>query len=85
LSLRPEICALLLIRDPDWWRRVQAVGSPYQLDTGAEASGKLLLVPIADDQRLLASLPPDYHLNMVPQAIAAFWQGVDLARELLSM
>jgi hypothetical protein len=85
LSLRPEICALLLIRDPDWWRRVHAENSPYRLNTEAEASGKLLLVPLGDDQSMLSALPPDYHLSMVPQAIGAFWQGIDLARELLAL
>lgn len=84
LNLRPEICALLLIRDPDWWRRVHDENSPYRLNTEAEASGKLVLVPIADDDALLAAMPPNYYEMMVPQAIPAFWQGVDLARKLLA-
>jgi len=84
--LRVELCALLLIHDADWWPRVTAPGSPIRLNAGAETDdGHLYRVPIADDDALLAALPPDSALRMVPQAAAALWQGVDLARQRIAL
>lgn len=85
LTLRPEICALLLVRDAEWWPRLHDPQSAARIDVQAETDGKLTLVPIHSDQALRAALPPDLHLHMPPQAFAALWLGVDLARERLGM
>jgi len=85
LTLRPEITGLLLIHDPDWIRRVSEPDSAYPLNASAEAQdGRVVRLPIADDAGLLAALPADSHLRMPPQAAAALWQGVDLARQLIA-
>ncbi len=84
LTLRPEISALLLIHDPEWWPRVTAPNSPIPFRMNAENAGNVILAPIADDEALLAALPPDAHLIMPPHAVAGMWKGVDLARRLLA-
>src|SRR5690606_24732133 len=33
LTLRPEICMLLLIHDEGWWQRLHAPDSPFRLNT----------------------------------------------------
>jgi hypothetical protein len=81
LTLRPEICALLLIRDAAWWVRVNESGSPIALNTHSEAQdGVIARVPIETDEGLLAQLPPDLHTLMPPQAYTALWLGVEMAR-----
>ncbi len=83
MTLRPEITALLLIQDADWWPRVTAPDHPTPFALNDENDGNVLLAPIADDEALLAALPPDVHLMMPPHAIAALWKGVDLARAVI--
>jgi hypothetical protein len=83
LTLRPEISALLLIHDENWYARVTAPASPFRLDVEAETQQGLTLVPIESDAALLAALPPAVHTIMPPQATAALWEGVALARQLL--
>ncbi len=86
LTLRPEICALLLIRDPEWWTRITAPNSLTPLNTHSETQdGFIERVPIASDEALLAALPSDLHTMMPPQAYTALWLGVDLARERLAI
>ncbi|MGB7337407.1 MAG: hypothetical protein WBC91_00835 [Phototrophicaceae bacterium] len=82
LTLRAEISTLLIIHDPDWWRALQSGENGYQLNT-PETQNTVLLIPIADDESALATLPDDYYLTMVPQAIPAFWDGLDMARSIV--
>jgi hypothetical protein len=82
LTLRPEISAMLLIQDENWWKDALSGKRGYKLDT-PESRGKLLLIPIESDELALASLPENYFLKIVPQAITAFWAGIDAARELI--
>src|SRR5690606_24563112 len=70
LTLRPEICMLLLIHDEGWWQRLHAPDSPFRLNT-PESRDQLLLLPIADDAGLTNALPGQTLLNFVPQAIPA--------------
>ena len=86
LTLRPEVCALLLIRDPDWYTRIQAPGSATPFDAQAETEdGRIHCVPIESDAAILAALPEDAHTHMPPQAAAALWLGADLARQKLGL
>jgi hypothetical protein len=82
LTLRPEICFLLLIHDPDWYRRITAPDSTTPLNADSEAA-EVVLVPIASDHDLLNALPPDVHTRMPAHALAALWAGVDQARQHL--
>lgn len=84
MTLRPEFCAMLLIRDEGWWQRVTATDAPYRLDAGSETDdGKIKLVPIETDEAALRSLPDDVHARLPAHASAAIWLGMDLARSLL--
>ena len=82
LTLRAEISALLLIHDANWWTDLQSGEKAYRLST-PESHDKLLLVPVENDETVLQTLPEDYFLTMVPQAIPAFWDGIDHARQLI--
>ncbi|MGJ3239611.1 MAG: hypothetical protein ACFE0Q_12955 [Anaerolineae bacterium] len=84
LTLRLEISAVLVIHDADWWQAMQSGKRGYQLNT-PETDSALLYVPVSeDDDALLRQLPHDYYLNMVPQAIPAFWEGITHARLLIA-
>lgn len=86
LTLRPEISALLLIRDAGWWARLNAPDSLTPLDTHAEAlDGRIATVPIASDAALLAELPDALHTLMPPQGYAALWLGMEMARHKLGI
>jgi len=80
LTLRPEICLVLVIHDPGWWHRVNAPDSAYQIVT-PEARGNIIRAPIATDEGLLDALPERDITRFVPQAIPALWEGVAIARE----
>jgi len=77
LSLRPEICALLIIHEEGWYARWQHELIAAQNTERQETRH----IPL----KTLAGLPDDLHLRMVPQGAAAFWLGVERARTLLSM
>lgn len=81
LTLRPEICALLLIHDAGWYERISTPGSDIAMDTTAETLNGLTLVPAENDAAVQAMIP-DSHLTIPPQAIPALWEGLDLARRL---
>ncbi len=83
LTLRPEICALLLIHDPAWYARITAPDSDMPLNADAETQQGIALVPIDSDEALLAALPPNVHTIMPPQAVVALWEGVDMARTMI--
>jgi hypothetical protein len=74
LSLRAEICALLLIRDPDWYAR-----SLPGLEKGRLTERQAVDYISLDT---LAGLPDSPHTSMTPHGAAAFWLGSDLARNL---
>lgn len=80
LTLRPEINALLIIHDPDWYDHVTASDSPTPLNVLEEAHAAEF-IPIATDEEILAALPEHVHTRMPPQATAALWEGVKQARE----
>ena len=82
MTLRVEISTLMLIRDPQWWERVNTADTPLTLDL--TESDRLLPVPLSDDDAILNQLPDAYYLNMPPQALTTLWAGIDLARDLLS-
>lgn len=82
LTLRPEICMLLLIHDDGWWQRVNAPDSPIKLAT-SETRDKVKLIPIENDDDLFNALPDKTLTGFVPQAIPALWEGVALAREII--
>jgi hypothetical protein len=82
LTLRPEICALLLIHDATWWQRIHDPNNPFTLNAHAEAQGgQLLTFPIVDDTQMKSHLPENIHLRMPAQAFVALHLGVELARE----
>ncbi len=81
LSLRPEICALLLIHDPDWWPRVTAPDSQIALNTSAETGEALLHLPLSRTE-INDALPPQLPERMPPQGFAALQEGLRLARSL---
>ena len=81
LTLRPEVSTLLLIHDPDWYRRITAPDSDMPFATAGETlGGSVVLAPIDSDEAFLAHFPPDLHLMMPPHATATLWLGIDLAR-----
>jgi hypothetical protein len=99
LYLRPEICTLLLIRDPQWWREEGTMSAgrflrfnPHEflmeLETvpGDVRLNRKLTVRIDLDARLR---PVDVGLlaraNMVPPAIGAIHLGLRAARRLLGL
>jgi hypothetical protein len=82
LTLRPEISAILLLKDELWWEDAQTGKRSYSFNT-PETRGNLLLIPIETDEQALAALPENYFLKIVPQAITALWAGIDAARELI--
>lgn len=85
LNYRPEICTLLLIKDEHWCK--QRIMTNYEFETPREAwaKGREFMLPIdimkpdAEISRDLAAFPGTF----VPPGAAAFWLGVDVARELI--
>ncbi len=82
LTLRAEISAVLVIHDANWWTDLQSGEKAYRLST-PESHDKLLLIPIENDALVQQTLPDNYFLTMVPQAIPAFHEGIENARELI--
>ncbi len=82
LTLRPEICTLLLIKDPSWYER-----AAFQAAWETEQRS-ITFAPIAGDEALLAALPPDVqpalYASMTAAGSAALWLGVEHARSVLS-
>jgi len=82
LTLRAEISTVLVIHDERWWQTMQSGEKGYRLNT-PETQNQLILIPMENDESALEHLPENYYLNMVPQAIPAFWDGIDSARLLI--
>ncbi len=81
LTLRPEISALLLIHDPEWYARITAKDSDMPMQTAAETlGGSVVMAPIGSDEDFLAYYPPNLHLSMPAQATATMWLGIEQAR-----
>ncbi len=76
LTLRPEVCSLILIQDEEWyprWRDELAAAIDIErMET--------LYLPVLKGND---AFPDDLHLNGVPQGMAAFWLGVEQARKQL--
>jgi hypothetical protein len=84
LTLRAEICALLLIHDSSWWEASTNADSPLAFNAHSETQdGRLTTVPIDTDEQIIAGLPQPLYLAMPPQAYAALWLGVACARQQL--
>lgn len=83
MTLRVEISTVLVIHEDNWWRDLQSGANGYALNT-PESSDALLLISIEDDAQIQKDLPDNYYLNMVTQAIPAFWEGVDAARKIIA-
>lgn len=84
LTLRPEVCAMLLIRDPNWYEQA---AHTFQEAWEAEQRS-LVFAPISSDDALLSALPAEVrgelYAHMGPQASVALWLGVDRARTLVN-
>jgi hypothetical protein len=92
LNLRPEICTVLLIRSPEWFRHHTQLGGPrerFRLNAewaspagSADRGISRLALATSDDAQLQAdNLGPTAFL---PPGAAAFWLGISLVRELLA-
>ncbi|MEQ8674177.1 MAG: hypothetical protein RLP44_08850 [Aggregatilineales bacterium] len=75
-SLRPEICTLLIIHDPAWYTRNEPALHAAMHTERQETR----LIPLDS----LNGLPDDIHLRMVAQGATAMWEGVKLARKILT-
>ncbi|RMF80455.1 MAG: hypothetical protein D6737_07940 [Chloroflexi bacterium] len=89
LSLRPDICTLLLIRDPEWYTRVSGgeyglFGRAMRRDVWETDGETVTFAPIDSDAALLGALPGEPHRIFTPPGAAAMWLGVDRARTLLT-
>jgi hypothetical protein len=76
LSLRPEICALLIIHDEDWYH-CQRRALHQTRDDERQATRYIPL-------DTLAGIPDDPHLHLTPHGAAAMWLGIERARALVS-
>lgn len=93
LTLRPEICTVLLIRSSEWYphHAWASEAGRFRLnlewDTGVEATEDLgtlvACVPFAATDRELMGQAPLSASQMSPPSAATFWLGVDLLRKLL--
>lgn len=75
LSTRLEVCTLLVIHDPAWslrWKKQLEHASMTERQ-------KTVYMSLAD----LEGRPEEMHIRMTPHGAAAFWLGVERARELL--
>jgi hypothetical protein len=79
LNLRPEICALLFIRDKEWWD-THYNGSKMKFRFNEEILRNSVLPYSKDDDILLKYLNPQ---DMIPPGAAATWMGLDKMRELI--
>ncbi len=93
LTMRPDICTLLMIYDPAWYERVSRQKWDSTIDVELLTTAwetdrrKIVFAPIEDDVTLLTTLPnmvgADLQAHMTPQGSAALWLGIDMARDIL--
>lgn len=85
LTLRPEVCAVLVIHDPGWWARVTDPASEYPINAASEAQGgHLSVVPVSSDTAILEALPRHLYVHMPPQGYTALWLGAEEARRRIA-
>lgn len=75
LTLRPEICVLLLIHDADWYPRSEPALNAALL-TERQATDYIPIVT-------LDGLPDNLTQAITPQGAAAFWLGIERARHVI--
>lgn len=75
LTLRPEICVLLLIHDADWYVRSE-VALNAALLTERQATDYIPIVT-------LEGLPDNLPETLTPQGAASFWLGIERARDVI--
>jgi hypothetical protein len=75
LSCRPEICALLIIHDAEWYSQSEALLQKALTTERQETR----YIPIES----LVGLPDDLHLRMTPQGAAAMWLGIKKVRDVV--
>jgi hypothetical protein len=79
-NLRPEVCALLLVRDPSWWAGQQArQRANWEFDRGRAWTALRLAHAEADFLGSFGATPGGW----APSGLAALWLGVDAARRQL--
>jgi len=80
LTLRPEICTLLWIDDPKWWRDHSRDPNFQHIHYNEEFVTGVGAVIYRDSDRELIEMAPLAPSDMVPSGAAAFWLGVDVLR-----
>jgi hypothetical protein len=90
LNLRPEICTLLLVESPDWFRHHSERAAPsqrfrlnHEFGQGRDrrdAGSRVELALAGPDEMIEPVLEPH---RLIPPAAAALWLGAGLARRLL--
>lgn len=90
MNLRPEVCTLLVIDNPEWYKRCQGK-SEYGWKFNSEfankkdklVSGSKLVssLTLAEDNEMFKTGNLDPH-EMVPAGAAAFWLGVDVLQKI---
>lgn len=84
LNLRPEICSLLLIHDPEWCK--QDFGANWEFmkfgDIYEHRQDVLPPIEISRSNRDIVNQIQSMSLAFVPPGAAAFWLGIEKARQL---
>lgn len=89
LTLRPEICVLMLVRDLSWWEqeleRAAATDHRFQLNWEYETTYRGRdAMKLKFDSNLVPSDDPKVHpANMVPHAAASLYLATNVARNIL--
>jgi hypothetical protein len=82
MNLRPEICTLLLLRDPHWLR--QSLSSNWEFQATARVStprvSPFVSIDITLNDAEIVALLSSLSAVFAPPGAAAFWLGIDLAR-----
>ncbi|SNQ59814.1 conserved hypothetical protein [Candidatus Methanoperedens nitroreducens] len=97
LNLRPEICTLLLIKSPEWYKlqsqdmatkieKLKKISYNKEFVRFTEVKDKndfIYKVEYIEDENELLNSYSFYPNKMVPPGAAAFWLGYDLIKEIL--
>ena len=84
--LRPVVCTVLFVSDPEWPQRVfntknQSVGWEYAMAHSDDQRGQLL--PVTDFERVVEQYPALFLPGCVaPWALACLWLGLPVAKSL---
>jgi hypothetical protein len=84
LNLRPEICTVLIVRDPSWWdEQIAHIRPNWEFDSepagGQGAALKRLSLSNAENEYVAMSNASS--VGWVPTGLAALWLGIDAARQ----